>query len=416
MQQNIGATALFLATKTEENCRKTPDIVCAIARIAQKNTSMIIDENVKEYWRWRDAIMKYEEIMLEKLTFDVVLTSPYNLLYYYLKDIGLANNKELRNIAWAVLNDSFMTTICLTTKPKEIACVAIYYGAKFGGTKVPDVHGRAWWEHLGANMTKVVQAAHVLNKFYQENPLKKSHQPFAQTPSSIGGDDLEKTRARSERRASGDSTSSQAAPHSQRTQNGAQGDHPTNGTVERRLSQPKEAIDSNVKPETSNTVAANENSESLTSQASLRDQNSSGSTDAALKEAANDLSVHVEIQQANGIDAISEPKISAKRKLVEDTEEPAAKKPKIDSDNSKAPAPVPEPAKVNVAVRPTTLPPKPATLPPKPATLPPKPVAPVGLIPASSTAEPMPSSLPTDLLATPATLPVKPSKEKELVQ
>ncbi|KAG7131506.1 Cyclin pch1 like protein [Verticillium longisporum] len=69
---NIAATALFLANKTEENCRKTKEIIITVAKVAQKNSQLIIDEQSKEYWRWRDNILAYEELMLELLTFDLM--------------------------------------------------------------------------------------------------------------------------------------------------------------------------------------------------------------------------------------------------------------------------------------------------------------------------------------------------------
>ena len=83
VDQNIAATALFLATKAEENCRKTKEIVIAVVKVAQKDASLIIDEQSKEFWRWKDSILLYEETMLELLTFDVVLESPYNMLIQF---------------------------------------------------------------------------------------------------------------------------------------------------------------------------------------------------------------------------------------------------------------------------------------------------------------------------------------------
>jgi hypothetical protein len=61
-EQNIAATSLFLATKTEETCRKTKEVVIAVAKVAKKNTSPIIDGQSKIYRRWRDNILLCEEI------------------------------------------------------------------------------------------------------------------------------------------------------------------------------------------------------------------------------------------------------------------------------------------------------------------------------------------------------------------
>jgi len=144
-EQNIAATSLFLATKTEENCRKTKEIVIAVAKVAQKNASLIIDEQSKEYWRWRDNILMYEELMLELLTFDVVLSSPYNFLYQHLRYLQIDDNKPLRNTAWAFINDSCLTMMCLLIPPSHIAVAAIYFAIKFTKEKIPDTHDSLPW-------------------------------------------------------------------------------------------------------------------------------------------------------------------------------------------------------------------------------------------------------------------------------
>lgn len=48
----VAATALFLATKVEESCRKMKEMVLAFCRVAQKNPNLIIDEQSKDFWRW----------------------------------------------------------------------------------------------------------------------------------------------------------------------------------------------------------------------------------------------------------------------------------------------------------------------------------------------------------------------------
>jgi len=192
---NIAATALFLATKTEENCRKTKEIVIAVAKVAQKNASLIIDEQSKEYWRWRDSMLLYEEMMLELLTFDVVLQSPYTILYDQLQKLQIEDNKPLRNVAWAFLNDSCLTTLCLLMPAKDIAIGSIYFAAKFLGDTVPDdENGGPWWEQLGGDPDKIIRAVGVLSEFWSDNPLKRAENPYGESASS--GDDLDRTRRR----------------------------------------------------------------------------------------------------------------------------------------------------------------------------------------------------------------------------
>lgn len=200
-EQNIAATALFLATKAEENCRKTKEIVIAVAKVAQKNSSLIIDEQSKEFWRWKDSILLHEEMMLELLTFDVVLESPYTSLSNFIRELDIENNKNLRNAAWAFLNDSCMTTLCLQMPPKDIAVASLYFSAKFNHDRIPDDHdGAPWWLSIGGDPNRITKAIAVMREHYTEDPLKKSNNPYDQSP-TWSVEDLERTRLRAESRS-----------------------------------------------------------------------------------------------------------------------------------------------------------------------------------------------------------------------
>ncbi|OAF62201.1 hypothetical protein VC83_01194 [Pseudogymnoascus destructans] len=192
---NIAATSLFLATKAEENCRKTKEIVIAVAKVAQKNANLVIDEQSKEFWRWKDSILLYEETMLELLTFDVVLESPYSHLQSILQQLGLEHDKALRNIAWAFLNDSQMTTMCLRMGPRDVAVAAVYFAARYNGEKIPDEGGRPWWVRAGGDEERIGEAVAVVQEFYAENPLGRTDLPLEGSPGGSAGE-LEATRER----------------------------------------------------------------------------------------------------------------------------------------------------------------------------------------------------------------------------
>lgn len=202
-EQNIAATALFLASKAEETCRKTKEIVIAVARVAQKNSTLIIDEQSKEFWRWKDSILAYEETMLELLTFDVVLESPYTHLYECLKALELDHNKPVRNVAWAFLNDSCMTVVCLRMRAQDIAVAAIYFSANFNDFQIPDdADDVPWWARIGGVPERIIEAVTIMGEFYAENPLKKTDNPYEQGPDG-SVHDLDKTRLRNESRSPG---------------------------------------------------------------------------------------------------------------------------------------------------------------------------------------------------------------------
>jgi protein BUR2 len=237
LEQNIAATALFLATKTEENCRKTKEIVIAVAKVAQKNASLIIDDQSKEYWRWRDSILLYEEVMLELLTFDVVLQSPYTILYDQLQKLQIEYNKPLRNVAWAFLNDSSLTSLCLLMPAKDIAIGALYFAAKFLNDTIPDdENGNPWWELLGGEPEKIIRAVGVLSEFWSDNPLKRTENPYGDAASS--GDDLDQTRGR----RSGGSSMAASSPDAPSTNGAEPKTEPASSPIKRKNADDEEGV------------------------------------------------------------------------------------------------------------------------------------------------------------------------------
>ncbi|RSM14037.1 hypothetical protein CEP52_001677 [Fusarium oligoseptatum] len=188
---NIAATALFLANKVEENCRKTKDIIIAVAKVAQKNAKLIIDEQSKEYWRWRDSILTYEEVMLEQLTFDLMIDNPYQHLFKLLGKLDIVHNKHLRQAAWAFCNDACLTAIPLLIEARDVAISAIFFASVHTNHQIDDVGGEPWWKHLKGDEDRCSRAIEVMREFYTENPLRKQN-PSLPSPAFH----LENTRRR----------------------------------------------------------------------------------------------------------------------------------------------------------------------------------------------------------------------------
>ncbi|KAL2209838.1 cyclin-like protein [Sarocladium strictum] len=204
---NISATALFLANKVEENCRKTKDIIIAVAKVAQKNTKLVIDEQDKEYWRWRDTILTYEELMLEQLTFDLMIDNPYRHLFELLGQLDIVHNKHLRQSAWAFCNDACLTAIPLLIESRDVAISAIYFASVHTNQQIDDVRGDPWWVYLKGDEGRCAKAIELMREFYTENPLKKQN-PSLPSPAYT----LDVTRRRGETSQSQTDTPGAATP------------------------------------------------------------------------------------------------------------------------------------------------------------------------------------------------------------
>jgi protein BUR2 len=173
----IAAVVLFIATKVFEHSRKIKDIVIACCRVAQKNPVLIVDEQTKDFWRWRDTILYNEDLILDYLCFDLNLESPYTLLWHFMKKHNVANNKLLRETSWAFINDTNMTYMCLLFSSRTIAAAAIYCGATRAGISFPDDdQGRPWWEAEKVKGIDMRRAYNHMVTFIENQPLRSDHE------------------------------------------------------------------------------------------------------------------------------------------------------------------------------------------------------------------------------------------------
>lgn len=191
--------------------------------------------------------------MLEKLTFDLMVDTPYSQLYKSLERIGCIHNKALRHAAWAFCNDSCLTTLPLLMDARGVAIASIFFSSIYAKEQIDDIDGKSWWVCLGADETKIAKAVEVVRAFYIENPLKKpdKENPYQGSPEF----NLDNSRK------AGEGSSANPTPLTDRDTQSPKGR--PNGTGSRDIA-----------------AAAAEVSQAP------------GDSDAALKEAANNLAVH----------------------------------------------------------------------------------------------------------------------------
>ena len=209
---SMAATCLFLAYKVEECVRKMRELVVACVRVAQKDPHKNVDEQDKEYWRWRDNILQYEDLLLEAICFDLSLEPPYKTLFDLLMQFEQGDNKRLRNAAWAFVNDSCLTTLCLLFPSRTIAASALYAAAKHCDVAFPDdARGRPWWEVIDIDIGSIRRACNYMASIYENSPAKGSKESgmYERTPENDDGRE-DKTRSAG-RSKIGDSGSSGAS-------------------------------------------------------------------------------------------------------------------------------------------------------------------------------------------------------------
>ena len=268
-----------------------------MAKVAQKNAKLIIDEQSKEYWKWRDSILTYEELMLETLTYDLMVENPYQRMHDILSQLGLIQNKRIRDSVWAFCNDSCLTVLPLMLGARDMAIAAIFFATCVTREKIDDVNGEPWWKFLKGSETHTVRAVKLMCDFYRENPLRKHDTKVPGSPEF----NLESTRRRGEESLSQmDLDSSQygtptplALDRGATPQSPARSGARVNGKTEsdsKDVAIKKEyPSDSSVTKAGDEPPAAESSSEEQLALQQMRDR---GDSDAALKAAANDLSTH----------------------------------------------------------------------------------------------------------------------------
>lgn len=180
---SIAATCLFLATKVEENCRKMKELVMACVRVAQKEPHKLVDEQDKEYWKWRDTILAYEDQLLEAICFDLTLELPYKVLFEFLVYFEVESDKRVRNSAWAFLNDSCATMLCLLFPSRTIAASALYAAARHCEVRIPDDgDGRPWWDVVNVKLLDLRRACNYMADCYENMPTKGDGPVYQRTP------------------------------------------------------------------------------------------------------------------------------------------------------------------------------------------------------------------------------------------
>ncbi|KAF1365478.1 cyclin-like protein [Lizonia empirigonia] len=168
----VAATALFLATKVEENCRKMKELVVACVRVALKDPNKLVDEQTKDFWKWRDTILYSEDVLLESLCFDLNVESPYKTMYDMMKYYGVEHNKKLRNSAWAFLADSALTQMCLLFDSRTIAAASLYAGARMAEVSLDEDDGKPWWEIQHVKLRDIRRACNLMADIYEKTPDK----------------------------------------------------------------------------------------------------------------------------------------------------------------------------------------------------------------------------------------------------
>lgn len=151
----IATACLFLAGKIEETPKKCRDVVKAAREYLNES---------KEQDPFHDDgkadVIVAERVLLQSVKFDLTIEHPYKFVVSYGKVLKTDKSKweKVMRMAWAFVNDSFLTTLPLEWEPEIIAIACIYLAIQLGKTQISDFDNRTkkdekWWDQFVENVT-----------------------------------------------------------------------------------------------------------------------------------------------------------------------------------------------------------------------------------------------------------------------
>ncbi|KAI7905952.1 cyclin-like protein [Cokeromyces recurvatus] len=173
---DIAATCLFVATKVEECTRRLKDIIIACAQKGQKNDKLKLEEDSKDFIRWKETLLFNEIIVLETLCFDFTVEHPHLHLFELESELQVSPSSIRK--AWMLLYQSLGAPLCLLYKPRIVAAAALLLATNLSNS---DKLNENWFENLkDINVGQVYELAVEMLEHYREHYLVKSSSSSSQ--------------------------------------------------------------------------------------------------------------------------------------------------------------------------------------------------------------------------------------------
>ena len=168
----IGAAALFLASKVEDEPRKLEHFVNAIQMMERRP---VLKVGSPEYKEAEQYLLDHEMTMLMSLGFDLHVTHPHKTIIT--TAVALGAPKDLVQMAYFMGTDlNVLSTLALQYSPDALSCLCIYLASKYCKWHLPtsstDADGNSWLSFAGLTEDKLISMSANFWTAYKATPVK----------------------------------------------------------------------------------------------------------------------------------------------------------------------------------------------------------------------------------------------------
>lgn len=176
----MALVTIFLSGKLEESVKSLRMVIsvhnCIKIRRLLKQMNQIssddippLDMSTSSFWDLKENIVNGERYLLDRFGFNTLVEHPHKFLLNYLHILQLKNNKDLVQLSWNLLNDSFRSAVCVMFKPEVIASACIYMASRISNFPLHE-SPEPWWLLFDATLDEINEFCWNVNNLYKQQP------------------------------------------------------------------------------------------------------------------------------------------------------------------------------------------------------------------------------------------------------
>lgn len=180
------AACLFLATKVEEESRRSRDVLNTMHMVRHGE----LLRGAKQYWALKEQLVQQEQLLLRYLAFDTAVEQPQPLALHYL--LLLRAPRGLTEASIAVLNDAVATSAeCAALVPRLLATAAIAVAAELLQVRLRE----RWWAAFDVHEAELAGACHAILAAYERHGQRSLEEACAAKAADLESNPLLRTLA-----------------------------------------------------------------------------------------------------------------------------------------------------------------------------------------------------------------------------